>query len=246
MRWVRVGWALVLAVAGWGCAQEGGGALRVSAAASLTDALAELADAFQAAHPGTAVALNLAGSATLATQVIEGAPVDVFLAADTATMGRVAAVDRLAGSPVVFARNRVALAVPAGNPAGVRGLADLARPELLVGLCAAAVPCGAAARAALAGAGVRPSVDTEEPHVRALLTRLELGELDAGIVYATDVLASAEVEAVPLEPGQGAETAYPAAVVRDAPDPEAARAFVAFLLSPPARAILARYGFSPP
>ncbi len=138
---------------------------------------------------------------------------------------------------MVFARNRVVLAVPAGNPAGVRGLEDMGREELFVGTCAPGVPCGDLARAVLSAAGVELQTDTNEPDVRALLTKLAAGELDAGLVYATDVRAAGgAVAAIPT--GSGALTApY---------DPGLAREFVAFVLSDRGRAILADHGFEAP
>ena len=223
-----------------------GGRILVSAAASLTDAFGELARSFEAAHPGSRVTLNLAGSSTLRTQILEGAPADVFASADTRTMEQVVEAGAVAGEPRIFAHNRLRIAVPRGNPGGISGLSDLAREELLVGLCARDVPCGAFAREALARAGVTPAVDTEEPDVRALLTKVGLGELDAAVTYATDVQASDAVAGVDIPPDQNVEAAYPIAVLAEAPNPELARDFVAWVLSPEAGAVLRRYGFSPP
>ena len=225
---------------------EATGEILVSAAASLTDAFGELARTFEAAHPGAEVTLNLAGSSTLRTQILEGAPADVFASADTRTMDRVVEAGAVAGEPRLFARNRLRIAVPRGNPGGVSGLSDLARDELLVGLCARDVPCGALAREALARAGVTPAVDTEEPDVRALLIKVALGELDAAVTYATDVEASDAVEGVDIPPDQNVEAAYPIAVLAGAPNPELAQAFVAWVLSPDAGVILRHYGFTPP
>lgn len=223
------------------------GEILVSAAASLTDAFAAMESAFEAAHPAVEVTLNVAGSSTLRAQILEGAPVDVFAAADRSNMERVAAAGEVAGEPRVFARNRLRIAVPPGNPAGVAGMRDLAREELLVGLCAEGVPCGDFARRALARAGVEPAIDTGEPDVRALLTKVELGELDAAIVYATDVTAAAgAVEGIDIPENVNVVAEYPVAVLRGAPNRAAARAFVAFVLSPKGRAILSRHGFQPP
>src|SRR5690606_34061099 len=151
------------------------------------------------------------------------------------------------GEPVVFATNRLRLAVPAGNPADVTGLDDLARDELLVGLCAEGVPCGELARRVLADAGVTPAPDTEEPDVRALLAKIEAGELDAGLVYTTDVrAASGAVEGIDVPAGEAGTTRYPIATVAGAPHPDAAAAFVAFVASPAGRDVLAGHGFGPP
>ena len=222
------------------------GRILVSAAASLTDAFEALARDFEAAHPGSDVTLNLAGSSALRTQILEGAPADVFASADTPTMDQVVQAAAVAGEPRIFARNRLQIVVPRGNPGRVSGLSDLAREELLVGLCARDVPCGALAREALARAGVTPSLDTEEPDVRALLTKVALGELDAAVTYVTDVRASDAVEGIDIPPDQNVEAAYPVAVLSGAPNPELARAFVDYLLSPEAGDVLRRYGFSPP
>lgn len=223
------------------------GELLVSAAASLTDAFRELASAFEAAHPGVEVTLNLASSSSLRAQILEGAPADVFASASAWHVERLVEGGEVAGEPRVFARNRLRIAVPPGNPGGVGGLADFAREELLLGLCAASAPCGDFARRALAEAGVTPAIDTEEPDVRALLTKVELGELDAGIVYVTDVLAAGDaVEGVEIPEGRDVAGDYPIAVLAGAPNPEAARAFVDFVLSPEGRAALARHGFEAP
>ena len=223
------------------------GELVVSAAASLTDAFGAVVAAFEGEQTSTDVTLNLAGSSTLAVQILEGAPVDVYAAADTAQMARVDRAGLLAGEPRVFATNRLAIAVPAGNPAGVEGLGDFEREGLLLGLCAREVPCGAFARRALEAAGVEPSVDTAEPDVRALLTKVAAGELDAGIVYETDVAAAGEsVESVAIPPETNVTAGYPIAVLRDAPRSGAARAFVDFVLSGEGRALLRQHGFGVP
>lgn len=221
--------------------------LVVSAAASLTDAFGAMERAFEAARPDVDVRLNLAGSSTLRMQILEGAPVDVFASADVANMERVAAAGEVAGEPRIFARNRLQIAVPAGNPAGIDGLEDFADEDLLLGLCAEEVPCGAFARQALRQAGVRPAVDTREPDVRALLTKIEVGELDAGIVYRTDVAAaSPEVDGIDLPEEAQVVAEYPIAVLRRSPRPGAAESFVDFVLSEEGRAVLEDFGFVPP
>jgi len=159
----------------------------------------------------------------------------------------VVAAGDVAGQPRVFARNLLQIAVPRGNPGKVRGLADFSREKLLIGLCAKQVPCGVYERQALARAGVVPSVDTEEPDVRALLTKVEAGELDAGITYVTDVASShGRVQGIDIPVGRNVVAAYPIAVLARAPHPQAASAFVAFVLSRAGQAILRRYGFSTP
>lgn len=223
------------------------GQLLVSAAASLTDAFAQLEAAFEATHPDVEVRLNLAGSTTLRTQILEGAPVDVFASADEATMVALEAAGEVAGTPRIFALNRLALAVPSGNPGRVDGLEALAREELWVGLCAREVPCGRYARGALDRAGVEPSLDTEEADVRALLTRVALGELDVALTYATDVVAAeSDVEGIAIPETVNVVAELPVAVLARAPNPSAARAFVDLLTSATGRDILARHGFGLP
>ncbi len=218
----------------------------VSAASSLTDAFAEMEVAFEAANPGVDVVLNLAGSPTLREQVLAGAPADVLAVADPAVMDAVVAAGEVDGAPVVFARNRLVVAVPAGNPAGITGIDDLADEALLVGLCAEGVPCGDLAREALRQAGVVAAVDTEEPNVRALVAKLAEGELDVGITYETDVVAAEGVDGLPLPDGIDVVASYPIAALAGAPNPDGAAAFVEFVLGDDGRAILDRYGFGSP
>lgn len=221
--------------------------LRVSAAASLTDAFSEMASAFEEVHPDVDVVLNPGGSSALRMQILEGAPVDVFASANVSNMERLAEAGELEGEPVVFARNLLQIAVPSGNPAGVMGREDFADGDLLIGLCAESVPCGELARRVLTRAGVTPAVDTNEPDVRALLTRIELGELDAGITYVTDVASAGDaVEGIDIPEEVNVSAEYPVAVVARAPNPDAASAFVDFVLSDAGKAILDRHGFARP
>lgn len=243
-------WALAVAVLSTACDGSSPTAdqeLLVSAAASLAGAFAEIESAFEAATPGVDVLLNLGGSSTLRAQILEGAPADVFASANISNMQLVSDAGEVDGEPEVFARNFLQIAVPPGNPGDVSGLEDFGREELLVGLCAEPVPCGEFARQALARAGVTPAIDTDEPDVRALLTKVELGELDAGITYVTDVTSSGGgVEGVDIPDDLNVTAEYPIAVITDAPYPDGARAFVAFVLSEAGRSILADYGFSSP
>jgi molybdate transport system substrate-binding protein len=223
------------------------GEVLVSAAASLTDAFGAIATAFDQSHPAVSVVLNLAGSSALREQILEGAPADVFASADTSNMDAVVEGDEVRGEPRVFAHNRLVIAVPKGNPAGITGLADFGRDDLLIGLCAADVPCGEFARRALANAGVTPKLDTNEPDVRALLTKIEAGELDAGITYVTDVAsAKGTVDGIDIPQADNVVAVYPMAVLAHAPNPGGGRAFVAFVLSGPGQAILSEYGFASP
>jgi molybdate transport system substrate-binding protein len=223
------------------------GELLVSAAASLTDAFAEMESAFEEANPGLDVVLNLGSSSALREQILEGAPADVFASANTSNMDQVAEAGEISGEAEIFATNSLQIAVPTANPAEVTSLEDFAREELLIGLCAEDVPCGDFGRQALAKAGVVPSVDTNEPDVRALLTKIEAGELDAGITYVTDVLsASGSVEGLEIPAEVNIVAEYPIATLAGAPNPDAAAAWVEFVLSEEGQAILTRYGFTSP
>lgn len=236
--------SLLLLGACGGARNDSDGEVLVSAAASLTDAFGALESAFESANPGTDVVLNLGGSSALREQILAGAPADVFASANVSNMDQVVAAGDVAGEPRVFAGNRLEIAVPAGNQAGVAGLGDFARSDLLIGLCAVGVPCGDYGRQALSNAGVEPSIDTDEPNVRALLTKIEAGELDAGIVYVTDVDAlDGRVGGVAIPDEQNVFADYPIVVLADAPNADGGEAFVAFVLSDDGRSILSGYGF---
>lgn len=223
------------------------GELVVLAAASLTEAFAEVADAFTAEHPDVHVVLSFAGSQVLASQINEGAPADVFAAADREQMQRIAAAGNTAAEPHEFTRNVLAIAVEAGNPHGLARLADLAQRELIVVLPAEEVPAGRYARAALDAAevGVRPA--SLEQSVRAALSKVELGEADATLVYASDVTAAdGRVDGVAIPAARNVEASYAIAPLAAAPSPEAAEAFVEFVLGAPGQRILASHGFTSP
>ena len=217
----------------------------VMAAASLTDAFAEIEEAFEAANPEIDVQLNMAGSSALREQILQGAPADVFASANTQTMQAV--VDaQAAQNPAPFARNALQIAIPAGNPGNVSAVEDLAEPALLIGLCGEQVPCGQFARQALDQIGVVPSIDTNEGDVRSLVTKIDAGELDAGIVYRTDIESNDGLQAIALPAAAEVDITYPIAALSDAPNPQGAAAFVAFVLSPDGQSILQSYGFGAP
>ncbi|MEV8239713.1 molybdate ABC transporter substrate-binding protein [Microbacterium testaceum] len=218
-----------------------GGTLEVYAAASLQRSFDEIATAFEAAHPGVTVSPVYDGSSTLATQIGEGAPADVFASADERNMSKVAAQ---APTPQIFAANTLVIAVPAGNPGGVETLEDLSRVATV--LCAPEVPCGAASQTLLSNAGVTVSPASAEQNVTAVLTKVAAGEADAGLVYATDVVGRADIEAIVPEGADTVVNRYPIAALTDAPNPEAAAAFVAFVLSDDGQRILADAGFRAP
>lgn len=221
--------------------------ITVFAAASLTDAFGEIETAFEQLDPLVDVHLNLAGSSSLREQILAGAPADVLATADEATMSVVADAGEVGSGPVVFATNRLVVAVPAANDAGVRSVEDLADESLLIGLCATGVPCGDFARAALDAGGIAVAPDTNEPDVRALLTKIRAGELDAGIVYATDVRPDdARVLGIEIPSAWNVEARYPIGVLSASDQRATARAFVDYVLSPAGQAILRAHGFGSP
>jgi len=216
--------------------------LRVFAAASLAQPFAALAEA---APDDARPRLSFAGSAQLALQLQQGAQACVFASADAVTMHKVVAAGLAVGEPAVFARNRLAIAVPAGNPKGVRGLADLARRDLVVLLGAPDVPAGRYARQALQRAGVAVIASSDEPSVRAIVGKVQAGEADAGIVYRTDC-AVAGVTGVPLDPAHDVVAECLVVALTSAADPARALAFVERLRGDVGRRILARHGFELP
>ncbi|WP_428962354.1 molybdate ABC transporter substrate-binding protein [Micromonospora fluostatini] len=223
-----------------------GGTVTVFAAASLTGAFTTIGTQFEAAHPGVTVRFNFAGSSGLAAQINQGAPADVFASAAPATMTTVTDAGHADAEPTTFVRNQLVIAVPKGNPKGIAGLADLTGPDVRVALCAEQVPCGAAARRALTAAQVRLTPVTLEQDVKGALSKVTLGEVDAALVYRTDVRASTDVDGVEFAESAGAVNDYPIVVLRDAPNPAGAQAFVAYVLSEPGRTVLTEAGFQAP
>lgn len=223
---------------------ELGGTLTVFAAASLTDVFTDLGDRLMAENPALEVRFSFAGSSALATQIVQGAPADLFASANPQQMAVVTDAGLEAADPEVFTGNVLEIAVPAGNPGGVTGLGDFADPDLVLAVCAAAVPCGAAAEEVFEAAGVTPVPDTEEEDVRAALTKVQLGEVDAALVYASDVRgAGSDVEGIPFPEAEEAVNDYPLCVLEDAPNPAAAQAFAELVLSDEGQRALTDAGF---
>ena len=224
----------------------GSESLTVLAASSLAAVMPELSEAFAAREPGIAVRPRYGGSTALALQLLDGAPADVLITADRASMDEAAAaVDRAE----VVARNQLAIAVPPDNPAGVSGVADLGRAGRRVVVCAPQVPCGRLAAALLDRVGVRLRPVSLEQDVRAVAAKVSLGEADAGIVYATDAHAGGrgiDVVKIAEASDPDLQAVYVAAAVRDSERRERARAFVAFLRSSEAQQILTSHGFARP
>ena len=240
-----------LALAACGGEDSGGGSggqspteIKVFAAASLTAAFTELGQQYGSANGGTKVTLNFAGSQALATQIQQGAPADVFASADIPNMDK---VKDLVGTPQNFASNLLQVVVEKGNPKGVKGLEDLANPDLKVVLAAPDVPAGKYAQQALEKAGVTVKPVSEEDNVKAVVTKVSLGEADAGIVYVTDVTAGGDkVEGVDIPEELNVVATYPIATVRASKAQDQAQAFMDLVLSAQGQQVLEQYGFLPP
>ncbi|MBP2471495.1 molybdate transport system substrate-binding protein [Crossiella equi] len=228
-------------------APAGAGEVTVFAAASLTESFTKLGKDFEAAHPGLKVKFNFGGSSALAQQINQGAPADVFAAAAPANMKQVTDTGAVTGSPTTFVRNALQIAVPQGNPGRITGLADFAKADLKIALCAEQVPCGAAAKKVFRAAGLTPAPDTLEQDVKAVLTKVSLGEVDAALVYRTDVKSAGDkVEGRDFAESAQAVNDYPIAPLAKAPNAAAAEAFVDHVLSAQGRAVLTEAGFAAP
>jgi molybdate transport system substrate-binding protein len=216
----------------------------VFAAASLTAAFTELGRRYTEANGGTRVTFNFAGSQALATQLGQGAPADVFASADTTNLDK---VKDLVGTPRSFASNRLQIVVEQGNPRHVTGLEDLAGRDLKVVLAAPDVPAGRYARQALDRAGVRVQPVSQEDNVKAVVTKVSLGEADAGIVYVTDVAAGGDrIQGVDIPRDQNVTAIYPIATVEASRARDKAQAFLDLVLSAEGQQVLRRHGFLPP
>jgi molybdate transport system substrate-binding protein len=221
------------------------GNVTVLAAASLTDSFTALAAAFRAAHPEARVALSFASSSSLAAQINQGAPADVFASADTANMDKVTGDAGTIGAPVPFATNRLRIIVAKGNPKGIVSLADLAKPGVVYVAAAPSVPIGAYAQQALRGAGVTVTPKSLEADAKAVVAKVTLGEADAGLVYTTDVLAAGDkAQGVTIPDVQNVVATYPIAVVKETKNASAAQAFVALVTSAEGQTVLASFGFT--
>lgn len=219
--------------------------ITVFAAASLTEAFTQIGTDFEA-KSGSKVTFNFGSSATLATQVNSGAPADVFAAASPATMKTVTDAGG-AGTPVDFVSNTLEIAVPKGNPGQITGLADFADEDKTIAICAPQVPCGAAAVKVFAAAKITPKPDTLEQDVKATLAKVAADEVDAALVYRTDVIAATEdVEGIEFPESASAVNTYPIAVLNASKAPDAAQAFVAYVRSPEGQAVLEKAGFAKP
>jgi molybdate transport system substrate-binding protein len=244
--------AALLLTSAAGCGKDSAGdaatgTVTVFAAASLTESFTKIGKDFEAANPGVKVTFNFAGSSALATQINQGAPADVFASAAPANMKTVTDAGNADGTPATFVKNQLVIAVPKGNPRGIAGLADLMKPGVKVALCAEQVPCGAAAKKALAGANVKITPVTQESDVKAALSKVTLGEVDAALVYRTDATAAADkVDGLEFPESAGAVNEYPITVLKSAPNRAGANAFVAYVRSDKGMAVLTEAGFQTP
>jgi molybdate transport system substrate-binding protein len=247
---------LLLAVACGGSASQSSpspsadqvtGNLTVLAAASLTDAFNTIGGQFKAKHSGVDVKFSYAGSPTLVTQIQQGAPADVFASADQPNMQKVVDGGLSSGAPKVFARNKLQLVVQAGNPKQIQSVADLAKPGLKVDVCAPGVPCGTYSTTVFNKAGVKVTPVSQEDNVKAVVTKVSLGEVDAGIVYTTDVTSGgSKVQGVTIPEDQNVTASYPIVQLKAATNAKAAQGFIEFVSGSEGQKTLASYGFLSP
>jgi molybdate transport system substrate-binding protein len=222
------------------------GDLTVLAAASLTESFTTLGKQFEAAHPGVEVTFGFAASSTLATQIASGAPADVFASASATNMDAVVAAGA-AADPKTFATNVMEIAVPPDNPGKVTGVDSLAGADVKTALCQPQVPCGTTAQQVFTDAKVTVTPVTLEPDVKSVLSKVQLGEVDAGVVYVTDVLAAGDkVKGVQIPDDVNASTSYPIAALTKSANAATAAAFVEYVLSPAGSSVLAAAGFQQP
>ncbi|MZD18235.1 MULTISPECIES: molybdate ABC transporter substrate-binding protein [Streptomyces] len=226
---------------------EVSGTVTVFAAASLKESFTTLGKRFEEEHPGTKVTFSFGGSDSLAASITGGAPADVFASASPKTMAIVTDAGDVSGTPTTFVRNQLEIAITPGNPDGIDSLKDLTGSGLKVVLCDKAVPCGAAAQKALDAAGLKLTPVSYEQDVKAALTKVELKEADAAVVYKTDVRAAdGKVEGVEFPESADAVNDYPIVRLKDAPNAEAAEAFIALVRSAEGRRVLTGAGFLKP
>jgi molybdate transport system substrate-binding protein len=238
---------------------QGGQTLTVFAAASLTDAFEDIATAFEAENPGVDVIFNFAGSSALATQLVEGAPADVFASANMRQMQVAQTAERISGEPRTFVYNLLVLITPADNPANIQSLRDLAIPAVIFVVAAPEVPVRVYTDVMLARlaslptygndyrTAVRANIVSEEDNVRQVFVKVALGEADAGMVYQSDVTPDAadQVLTIPIPRIVNSLATYPIAVTNDSPQPELALTFVDYVLSADGQMTLTRWGFLP-
>jgi len=222
------------------------GTITVLAAASLTESFNTIAKDFEDENPGATVKISFGASSALAEQINQGAPADVFASAAVKNMQQVTDAGN-ANKPTTFVQNTMQIAVPPSNPANVTKLADLAKSDVKVALCQSQVPCGVVAAEVFKNAGITVTPVTEEQDVKSTLTKVELGEVDAGVVYTTDVKAAGDkVKGIEIPDDVNATTDYPIATLKNAPNADGAKAFMDYVLSDAGIKVLQQAGFSKP
>lgn len=223
------------------------GTVTVFAAASLKESFTTLGKEFEKEHSGTKVSFNFGGSDTLAASITGGAPADVFAAASPKTMAIVTDKKDASGTPATFVRNQLEIATLPGNPDNVSSLKDLTKSGLKVVLCDKTVPCGAAAQKALEASSLKLTPVSYEQDVKSALTKVELKEADAAVVYKTDVKAAGDkVEGVEFPESAKAINDYPIVLLKNAPNTGAAQAFIALVQSDEGHKVLTEAGFLQP
>jgi molybdate transport system substrate-binding protein len=259
MRRLTVIAAVLAAVAAAGCSSSGSGGsassaspasstgtITVFAAASLTESFTQLGKQFEAAHPGDTVKFSFGPSSGLATQITSGAPADVFASAAPGNMDDVVSAGD-ASNPQNFAKNTMEVATPPSNPAKINSVNDLAKKPVKVALCQPQVPCGVVAAEVFKNAGINVKPVTLQPDVKSVLTQVETGNVDAGMVYVTDVKAArSKVNGVTIPAGDNASTLYPIATINSSKHKSIAQAFLNYVLSPAGQQVLAAAGFEKP
>jgi molybdate transport system substrate-binding protein len=235
------------AASGSSAAAKPTGSLVVFAATSLTKAFDKIGSQFEAANPGVTVKFNYNGSSSLATSINQGAPADVFASAAPSNMKTVTDAGEASGTPQDFATNSGEIMVEKGNPKHITSVSNLANPAIKTVVCAPEVPCGQVATAIFKNAGVTVKPVSQETNVGGVVTKVTLGEADAGIVYVTDVKANeGKATGVAIPADQNDVTSYPIAELKGAPNPAAAAAFISYVLGAQGQAVLASFGFAPP
>ena len=223
------------------------GTVTVLAAASLTEVYGDLATQFEKLHPNVTVTQSFGGSSALAAQIVQGAPADLFATANEATMKTVTDAALTDETPIVYATNVLTLIVPPTNPAGVKTIQDIADPAVKVALCDKTVPCGSAAITLLAAEKLTVKPVTLETDVKAVLTKVELDEVDAGLVYVTDAkTAAGKVKEIPVADAANVVNRYPIALLKASTNKAAAKAFEQFIISKTGLAALKKAGFGTP
>ena len=252
---IAIATTIAMTAAGCGGSSSGGtppsstaisGTVNVFAAASLTEAFTTIGKQFEAAHPGVKVVFNFGPSSGLAEQINQGAPADVFASASTKNMDQVVSAGG-AITPTPFVKNVMEVAVPPSNPAHVASVNDLANKSVKVALCQSQVPCGTTAQKVFTNAKITVKPVTQEVDVKSVLAKVELGEVDAGVVYVTDVRsAGKKVKGIAISDSVNASTTYPIAALSKATNAAAAQAFVSYVLSSAGSDVLTAAGFEKP